>query len=52
MTTKLWSEQLGFFVNLAQPVPPTLHREIRAYAKLGRSREVQTYFGCLAAQLV
>ena len=48
LTSKLWSEELGFFVNLAQPVPRSLHMEIRSYVKANRGREVQTYFGCLA----
>ena len=32
----------------AQPPPPNLHAELRRMGKLGRVREVQTYFGCLA----
>ena len=44
----LWSEELKFFVTEAQPPPPNLHAELRRMGKLGRVREVQTYFGCLA----
>ena len=45
---RLWSEELGFFVTEAQPPPPNLHAELRRMGRLGRMREVQTYFGCLA----
>ena len=44
----LWSDELRFFVNYAEAPPASLHNEIRAYSKLRRTREVQTYFGCLA----
>ena len=45
---RLWSEELAFFVTESQPPPPNLHAELRRMGKLGRVREVQTYFGCLA----
>ena len=48
LVSKLWSDELGFFVNYAQPPPRALHAELRRYGKMKRSREVQTYFGCLA----
>ena len=48
LTDRLWSEELGFFVNEAQPPPATLFGEIRQYQRIGRGREIQTYFGCLA----
>ena len=48
LTSKLWDSGLGFFVNEAQPPPPNLHSQIRAYQRAGKGREVQTYFGCLA----
>ena len=48
LTSLLWDDQLGFFVNLAVPPPRSLHAEIRRHHRLGRGREVQTYFGCLA----
>lgn len=48
LVSKLWSEELGFFVNLAAPAPQSLHAELRRYQRMGRAREVQTYLGCLA----
>ena len=48
LVDKLWSEDLEFFVNEAQSPPPQLHAEIRHFHRLGRAREIQTYFGCLA----
>ena len=45
---RLWSEELQFFVTEAQPPPPNLHAELGKMRRLGRAREVQTYFGCLA----
>ena len=48
LTEQLWSEELGFFVNKAEHAPPALHAEWGLYRKLKRSREVQTYLGCLA----
>jgi len=48
LTEKLWSDELGFFVNEAQNAPPALHAEWKRYREMGRSREVQTYLGCLA----
>ena len=48
LTSKLWSEELSFFVNEAQPPPPNLFAEIRQFQRIGRGREIQTYFGCLA----
>ena len=50
LTSKLWDTELGFFVNLAQPPPPTLFAELRRYQRMGRAREVQTYLGCLACK--
>ena len=49
LTEQLWDPELGFFVNVAQPVPRSLHMEIRSYVKANRGREVQTYFGCSRA---
>ena len=48
LTDKLWSDEHSFFMNEAQHPPPQLHAEIRKYHKIGRGREIQTYFGCLA----
>jgi len=48
LTDQLWSDELGFFVNKAEAAPATLHQEWHKYGKIGRSREVQTYLGCLA----
>ena len=48
LTRKLWDEKLGFFVNEAQPAPPSMHAELRRYHAMKRGREVQTYLGCLA----
>ena len=50
LARQLWDDDFGFFVTLAQPVPPQLHAHIRDYQKRGRGREVQTYFGCLACE--
>ena len=48
LTDKLWDDGLSFFMNEAQPPPPAMMEDIRAHHRLGRGREVQTYFGCLA----
>ena len=45
---RLWDPRLKFFVTEAQPPPPNLHQELQRMNRLKRSREVQTYFGCLA----
>jgi len=50
LTRKLWSDEKSFFMNLATPPPRSLHEEIRRYGRMGRGREVQTYFGCLACE--
>lgn len=42
LTSRLWSHERSFFMNLATPPPRSLHEEIKRYSRMGRAREVSS----------